>query len=133
MAPIIRTVAAALRQKYSAVACVGFCYGAKGTVDAMKSGDITTIVCFHPSRLEAADAPALKGKGKSLWQIPETDNRFDPIRAIFEKELSGEEGVKFNTYMGCTHGFGSRPHGENELAGKTQAHLDVIEWLGANF
>ncbi len=52
---------------------------------------------------------------------------------MFEKELAGDAQVHFNTYAGCTHGFGSRPTGEVEIAAQKQAHLDVLEWLKTNF
>jgi dienelactone hydrolase len=106
---VIRSVAQEVKKKHSNVACVGFCYGSKPVVEVQKSGDVNAIVCFHPSFCTPEDAVALKGKGPSLWQVPETDERFPPeLCAVYQKELGGQPGVKFNLYKGCTHGFGSR-------------------------
>ena len=66
---IVRKAAQALKKQHSKICVVGFCYGVKPGVEAMKNGDVQTMVAFHPSFVVPEDAPALKGKGAMLWQV----------------------------------------------------------------
>ena len=105
-------------------------FSVKPAVEALKHKECQAIVAFHPSFVVPEDAPQLKGKGAMLWQIPETDGRFPPeLRAVFEKELAAEPKVKFNTYHKCTHGFGSRPTGEIEIAAQKLRAEDGTEHI----
>ena len=118
--------------KHKRIAIIGFCYGAKGAIEAFKTGAVHAAILFHPSFFTEEDATALQNKGPILFQCSEKDQAFDPLRPTYEKILGEQKDVKFNTYPHTAHGFGSRPTGEEEIKQKDLAHKDACEWLKAN-
>jgi len=125
-------LAKAVADKHKRIAIIGFCYGAKGAIEAFKTEHLHACVLYHPTFFTLEDIPQLANKGPMLFQCAETDQAFDHLRKDFEEGLGKQADVKFNTYPGTTHGYASRPEGDNEKKQKDIAHNEAIQWLKAN-
>ncbi|XP_052733298.1 endo-1,3;1,4-beta-D-glucanase isoform X3 [Vigna angularis] len=128
-----KPVIEALKSKgFSAIAGVGFCWGAKVVVELAKSRLIQTAVLLHPSFVsvddfKAVDTPiAILGAESDKYSPPELVKEFEEI-------LAAKPGVWsfVKIHPGVEHGWAVRYNTEDAEAVKAaeEAHKDLLDWL----
>ncbi|BAT77231.1 Endo-1,3-1,4-beta-D-glucanase protein [Vigna angularis] len=128
-----KPVIEALKSKgFSAIAGVGFCWGAKVAVELAKSRLIQTAVLLHPAFLsvddfKVVDTPiAILGAESDKYCPPELVKEFEEI-------LAAKPGVSsfVKIYPGVEHGWAVRYDTEDAEAVKAaeEAHKDLLDWL----
>ncbi|RDX83066.1 hypothetical protein CR513_36062, partial [Mucuna pruriens] len=123
----------ALKSKgVSAIASVGFCWGAKVVVELAKSKLIQTAVLIHPSSVSLDD---IKGVDIPIAIIGAEIDQISPPELVkqFEQVLAARSGVAsfVKIFPKVSHGWALRYDSEDAEAVKVaeEAHRDMLDWL----
>ncbi|TKY54059.1 Endo-1,3/1,4-beta-D-glucanase protein [Spatholobus suberectus] len=123
----------ALKSKgVSAIAAVGFCWGAKVVVRLAKSRLIQTAVLLHPSFVSLDD---IKGVDIPIAILGAEMDQISPPELVkqFEQVLAAKSGVAsfVKIFPKVSHGWTVRYNTEDAEAVKVaeEAHRDMLGWL----
>ncbi|KAI1087646.1 alpha/beta-hydrolase [Rostrohypoxylon terebratum] len=110
---------------------VGHCFGGKHALNlARNEADVTSVIVFHPSFLDATDTGGLK---KPVFMgLAETDIFTPELGSAMLSQLP-KSGTKYKllVYGGMKHGFASRSDLGNELEKDmfAEAFNDGLRWM----
>ncbi|CAJ1941228.1 unnamed protein product [Sphenostylis stenocarpa] len=128
-----KPVIEALKSKgVSAIAGVGFCWGAKVAVELAKSRLIQTAVLLHPSFVSVDD---IKGVDIPIAILGAEIDEYSPPELVkqFEQVLAAKSGVAnfVKIFPKAPHGWAVRYNSEDAEAVKAaeEAHQDLLDWL----
>ncbi|KAG5039026.1 hypothetical protein JHK86_019866 [Glycine max] len=123
----------ALKSKgVSAIAAVGFCWGAKVVVELAKSRLIQTAVLLHPSFVSLDD---IKGVDIPIAILGAEVDQVSPPELVkqFEQVLAAKSGVAsfVKIFPKVSHGWAVRYNTEDAETVKVaeEAHQDLLDWL----
>ncbi|XP_025982261.1 endo-1,3;1,4-beta-D-glucanase [Glycine max] len=123
----------ALKSKgVSAIAAVGFCWGAKVVIELAKSKLIQTAVLLHPSFISLDD---IKGVDTPIAILGAEIDQVSPPELVkqFEQVLAAKSGVRsfVKIFPKVSHGWAVRYNTEDAEAVKVaeEAHQDLLDWL----
>ncbi|KAL2339137.1 hypothetical protein Fmac_013583 [Flemingia macrophylla] len=128
-----KPVIEALKSKgVSAIAAVGFCWGAKVVVELAKSKLIQTAVLMHPSFISVED---IKSVDIPISILGAEIDKISPPELLkeFEQILAAKPGVAsyVKIFPKVSHGWSVRYNNEDAEAVKAaeEAHQEMLQWL----
>ncbi|PPQ72441.1 hypothetical protein CVT26_003770 [Gymnopilus dilepis] len=134
--PLDKVIAALKEQGVKTFGAVGYCFGARYSVDLSFENIIQANVITHPSLLkipEDLEKYAATSKVPLLINSCEIDSQFPPEAAKKADEIFAkfEPGYKRVHFEGCTHGFAVRGDLSDPKvkAGKEGAFKETVEWF----
>nr|GAT47358.1 predicted protein [Mycena chlorophos] len=146
--PLIDAVLTALHTSgisSSGIACAGYCFGARFTLDLAFDNLIAVAAIAHPSRLSLGPDAVDMNKYRTVAKAPllingcEHDPVFPPADQEITDSILGDgkfaPGYKRVYWAGCAHGFAIRGDLKDEGIRKAKegALKETLEWFGKYF
>lgn len=131
--PIVDKVVEGIKKEWAPtyIASIGYCFGAKYTVQLLGAGVVQSGTICHPSFVEMDEVRAIKGP--LLICAAETDQIFPAESRHATEVVLKEIGARYFITLssGVEHGFSSRGDPSNKVVkfAKEKAFCDAVAWF----